>query len=89
LAGNVRELQNAIQFAFVKCSGKVIEIEDLPLNCARRPMCAVAGAGAQTRPGSGAEGACPHGRQQSQSGQDHGVGRATLYRFLNDHPELA
>ena len=29
--GNIRELQNTIQFAFVKCDGKVIEPDDLPL----------------------------------------------------------
>jgi transcriptional regulator with PAS, ATPase and Fis domain len=88
--GNVRELQNAIQFAFVKCSGKVIEIEDLPLElreaadvCGRRgparklDLEAVRRALART------------GGNKAKAAKIMGVGRATLYRFLNDHPELA
>jgi len=88
--GNVRELQNAIQFAFVKCSGKVIEIEDLPLElreaadvCGRRgparklDLDAVRKALART------------GGNKAKAAKIMGVGRATLYRFLNDHPELA
>lgn len=88
--GNVRELQNAIQFAFVKCSGKVIEIEDLPLElreaadvCGRRgparklDLEAVRKALART------------GGNKAKAAKIMGVGRATLYRFLNDHPELA
>jgi PAS domain S-box-containing protein len=88
--GNVRELQNAIQFAFVKCRGKVIEIEDLPLElreaadvCGRRgparklDLEAVRKALART------------GGNKAKAAKIMGVGRATLYRFLNDHPELA
>jgi PAS domain S-box-containing protein len=88
--GNVRELQNAIQFAFVKCRGKVIEIEDLPLElreaadvCGRRgparklDLEAVRKALART------------GGNKAKAANIMGVGRATLYRFLNDHPELA
>jgi transcriptional regulator with PAS, ATPase and Fis domain len=87
--GNVRELQNAIQFAFVKCSGKVIEIDDLPLElreaadvCGRRgparklDLEAVRKALART------------GGNKAKAAKLMGVGRATLYRFLNDHPEL-
>jgi PAS domain S-box-containing protein len=88
--GNVRELQNAVQFAFVKCSGQIIEIEDLPLElreaadvCGRRgparklDLEAVRKALART------------GGNKAKAAKIMGVGRATLYRFLNDHPELA
>jgi PAS domain S-box-containing protein len=88
--GNVRELQNAIQFAFVKCGGNVIEIDHLPLElreaadvCGRRgparklDLEAVRKALART------------GGNKVKAAKLMGVGRATLYRFLNDHPELA
>jgi len=88
--GNVRELQNAVQFAFVKCVGHVIEIDHLPLElreaadvCGRRgparklDLEAVRKALART------------GGNKVKAAKLMGVGRATLYRFLNDHPELA
>jgi len=88
--GNVRELQNAVQFAFVKCGGNVIEIDHLPLElreaadvCGRRgparklDLEAVRKALART------------GGNKVKAAKLMGVGRATLYRFLNDHPELA
>jgi transcriptional regulator with PAS, ATPase and Fis domain len=88
--GNVRELQNAVQFAFVKCGGHVIEIDHLPLElreaadvCGRRgparklDLEAVRKALART------------GGNKVKAAKLMGVGRATLYRFLNDHPELA
>jgi PAS domain S-box-containing protein len=87
--GNVRELQNAVQFAFVKCGGHVLEIDHLPLElreaadvCGRRgparklDLEAVRKALART------------GGNKVKAAKLMGVGRATLYRFLNDHPEL-
>jgi DNA-binding NtrC family response regulator len=87
--GNVRELQNAMQFALVKCEGNVIAIEHLPLElrdaadvCARRgparklDLEAVRIALART------------GGNKAKAAKLMGVGRATLYRFLNDHPDL-
>jgi PAS domain S-box-containing protein len=87
--GNVRELQNAIQFAFVKCGGKSIAAEDLPLElrevenvCIRRgPSRKLDVEGVQTA-------LVKTGGNKAKAAKLLGVGRATLYRFLGDHPEL-
>ena len=85
--GNVRELQNAIQFAIVKCSGHLIRVDDLPLEIRRRAPDAlkrgpirkldVAKVRAALRKTNG---------NKVQCAKLLGVGRATLYRFLNDYP---
>jgi PAS domain S-box-containing protein len=87
--GNVRELQNTIQFAIVKCKGNTIQPEDLPLELRdfivqkprRGPVAkldadAVKQALAQT------------GGNKVKAAKILGVGRATLYRFLDKHPSL-
>jgi DNA-binding NtrC family response regulator len=88
--GNVRELQNAIRYAFIKCQTGVIEPEHLPPR--------IRDAIGRVRPTKmtrdrltkeafdraikKAEG------NRSKAAEDLGVSRATLYRFLADHPEL-
>jgi len=87
--GNVRELQNAIQFAFVKCGGNVIEIEHLPLEL--REAADVCGRRGPTRKldlDAVREALARTGGNKVRAAKLMGVGRATLYRFLNDHPEL-
>ena len=87
--GNVRELQNAIQFAFVKCSGKTISAVDLPLelreienSCIRRgPSRKLTFEGVRVT-------LMKTGGNKAKAAKLLGVGRATLYRFLGDHPEL-
>ncbi len=87
--GNVRELENAIQFAVIKCRDNLITPADLPLelmkqenyNGQRGPsrkldLAAVKAALKKT------------GDNKSKAARLLGVGRATLYRFLEIHPEL-
>jgi transcriptional regulator with PAS, ATPase and Fis domain len=88
--GNVRELQNAIQFAFVKCDGKVINPEDLPLELREAAdVCGRRGPARKLMPEAVRKALARTGGNKAKAAKLMGVGRATLYRFLNDHPELA
>jgi PAS domain S-box-containing protein len=88
--GNVRELQNAIQFAFVKCSGSVIEPEDLPLELREtQPVCVRPGPARKLDAESVRTALERTAGNKVKAAKLLGVGRATLYRFLNDHPGLA
>lgn len=85
--GNVRELQNAVQFAIVRCRGKVIEPEDLPIELKGL---------AEEKPKRGPkrkldseivrEALEKTGGNKARAARFLGVGRATLYRFLDEHP---
>jgi sigma-54 dependent transcriptional regulator, acetoin dehydrogenase operon transcriptional activator AcoR len=88
--GNVRQLQNVLQFAIVKSAGKIIRPSHLPMELRDSP---------EIRPGTGRG----HSRKLDEksvrmalektggnkvrAARLLGVGRATLYRFLSDHPE--
>ena len=88
--GNVRELQNVLTYAFIKCKGPVIGLEHLPPSLTagtspgateRRPtsritVAAVAAALAAT------------GGNKVNAARHLGISRATLYRFLAEHPRL-
>jgi transcriptional regulator with PAS, ATPase and Fis domain len=88
--GNVRELQNAIQFAFVKCEGGVIEIENLPLELRdAADVCGRRGPARKLELETVRKALARTGGNKVKAARLMGVGRATLYRFLNDHPELA
>ena len=87
--GNVRELQNAVQFSIVRCKGKVIRPEDLPLELRdlilekpkrgpQRKLDAEMVKAALTKTGG----------NKARAAKVLGVGRATLYRFLGDHPQV-
>ncbi len=88
--GNVRELQNAIQFAFVKCSGKIIAVEDLPLELREiENVCVRRGPSRKLDLDGVRSALVKTGGNKAKAAKLLGVGRATLYRFLGDHPELS
>jgi transcriptional regulator with PAS, ATPase and Fis domain len=85
--GNVRELQNAVQFAFVKCGGKRITPESLPLELREAEgVCARRGPARKLEIETVRTALERTGGNKAKAAKLMGVGRATLYRFLNDHP---
>jgi transcriptional regulator of acetoin/glycerol metabolism len=89
IVGQCAELQNAVQFAFVKCDGKLIAPEDLPLELRETVnVCARRGPTRKLDPESVQSALERSGGNKAKAAKILGVGRATLYRFLNDHPDL-
>jgi len=88
--GNVRELQNAIYFALVKVKSRTIRPQDLPLELRQREP-------ANSKPGpckkldmeSVTAALEKSGGNKSKAAKLLGVGRATLYRFLGDTPDVS
>jgi len=88
--GNVRELQNAIQFAFVRCTGRVVRPFDLPLEIREFESPAGSrGPGRKLDLTTVAAVLKKTGGNKARAAKLLGVGRATLYRFLKEHPEAA
>jgi transcriptional regulator with PAS, ATPase and Fis domain len=87
--GNVRELQNAVQFAIVRCKGKVIRPDDLPLEL-KDVVCEKPKRGPVRKLDAEMVKAAlvKTGGNKARAAKVLGVGRATLYRFLGDHPQV-
>jgi PAS domain S-box-containing protein len=87
--GNVRELQNAIQFAFVKCNANIIEADDLPIELREAEAPNIRrGPSKKLNSESVTSALIKTGGNKAKAAKLLGVGRATLYRFLADHPNL-
>ncbi len=88
--GNVRELQNAIQFAFVKSNGRMLAVDDLPMEIkGQRESLPRRGPVRKLELRTVNAALKKAGGNKSRAARLLGVGRATLYRFLNAHPEVA
>ena len=99
--GNIRQLQNAIQFAMIKCKNSFILPEHLPPEIQNAPSVKQV----QEREGPAKVGRKPKltvadvenamvraGGNKAKAARILGVGRATLYNFLNSHhrvPEIS
>ncbi|MCP4575989.1 MAG: AAA domain-containing protein [Deltaproteobacteria bacterium] len=87
--GNVRELQSAIRFALVKSRGRMIQPGHLPLELkssetrhhSRGPKRKLNGPDVSRA-------LIQSGGNKAKAARILGVGRATLYRFLTDRPDL-
>jgi transcriptional regulator with PAS, ATPase and Fis domain len=87
--GNVRELQNAIQYSFVKGNGSEIKCDDLPMEINdTRPFMDVNSTSRKLNVARVESAMKKTGGNKARAARLLEVGRATLYRFLNDHPDL-
>jgi transcriptional regulator with PAS, ATPase and Fis domain len=87
--GNVRELQNCVQFSIVRCKGNVIRPQDLPLELKQFiPSKSKRGPSRKLELLAVKEALIKTGGNKVKAARYLGVGRATLYRFLNRHPEI-
>jgi len=88
--GNIRELQNALQYAFVKCKSDSIHIEHLPpeiVSFSARQTTAVSPIRRRGKLNfSQVRQALERAKgNKVKAAKALGVGRATLYRFLKEH----
>lgn len=87
--GNIRELQNAIQFAIVRCNNREIGPENLPLELRNfnAPSCRP-GPARKLNAAAIQSALAATGGNKAKAAKQLGVGRATLYRYLSDHPGI-
>jgi len=91
--GNIRELQNALQYAFVKCKSESIHIDHLPPEIFSYSARQTTAASPIRRRGKLHFVQVKEALEQVKGNKVKaakilGVGRATLYRFLKDHGQV-
>ena len=84
LFANLAPLQNTIQYAIVKCSGRVISRADLPIEFRNKEANPSKRGPAQKLNADAVKSALlKTGGNKARAARILGVGRATLYRFLD------
>lgn len=87
--GNVRELQNTIQFSIVRSKGRVVEPDDLPMEFrSLQNTSPKRGPARKLDVAVVRDALVKTGGNKARAARVLGVGRATLYRFLDDYPEV-
>jgi transcriptional regulator with PAS, ATPase and Fis domain len=87
--GNVRELQSAIRFSIVKSGGGIIRPEHLPIELNEwKNMSGPPGSTKKLDPDRVREALTVSGGNKAKAARLLGVGRATLYRFLANYPDM-
>jgi PAS domain S-box-containing protein len=88
--GNVRELQSALRFALVRSSGRIIKPDDLPLELKEwKKERSSPGPSRKLDPQSVRAALAKSGGNKAKAARLLGVGRATLYRFFADFPDVS
>lgn len=87
--GNIRELQNVLRFALIKCKGNVIRPEHLPPSFAApgRSSACVKGRKPKISADAAAQALQQAGGHPGEAARSLGVSRATLYRHLPKEEE--
>jgi PAS domain S-box-containing protein len=86
--GNVRELQNALHHALVKCKGRLIRPEDLPMEL-QSSRSSRRGPTRKLNREMVQAALDRTGGNKAKAARHLGVGRATLYRFLEEFPDVS
>lgn len=87
--GNVRELQSAIHYALIKSKGKTIQPVHLPLELRNQKTDRlIRGPSLRLDSKIVKEALIRSGGNKAKAARNLGVGRATLYRFLKNFPDI-
>ena len=87
--GNIRELQSALRFALIKSKGQIIQPGHLPLELrAHQEQQSKRGPSRKLSPESVRAALAESGGNKAKAARILGVGRATLYRFMAEFPDL-
>lgn len=87
--GNVRELQGAVRFAIIKARGNMIRETDLPMELRNRISSPSPGPAKKLDIEGVKAALIKSGGNKARAARILGVGRATLYRFIVDFPDVS